>query len=210
MPDKSHRHWFSRGYLPHLDAGAVVQSVTFRLADSLPREVLERLKTSSFDDAERFRFIEALIDRGSGSAVLRHPEFAGVVENALKYFDGERYRLLAWVIMPNHVHVLIEQVEGFRLDRILHAWKSFTANRINMLRGVRGRLWAREYYDRFIRDPAHFESAVAYIRSNPVKAGLVARAEDWPWLGPTGASPGAPASCRQAAAWKAALPVRTP
>jgi REP element-mobilizing transposase RayT len=184
MPDKARRCWFSRCYLPHFDAGAVVQSVTFRLADSLPREVLERLRTSNFDDAKRSRVIEALIDRGSGSAVLRRPEFAGVVENALNCFDGERYRLIAWVIMPNHVHVLIEQMEGFRLDGILHAWKSFTANRINTLCGLRGKLWAREYYDRFIRDPAHFESAVAYIRNNPVKAGLVARAEDWPWLGP--------------------------
>jgi REP element-mobilizing transposase RayT len=182
MAKDTHRHWYSRGYLPHFDNGAVVQAVTFRLADSLPLHLLEQLNAQVGDVRLRFRFIDGWMDRGSGAAILRHPQYAAIVEDALRFFDGKRYRLLAWVIMPNHVHVMIEQMD--RLDTILHSWKSFTANRINALRDVRGKVWAREYYDRFIRDPAHFENALAYISNNPVKAGLVRSADDWPWLGP--------------------------
>jgi REP element-mobilizing transposase RayT len=182
MEKDAHRHWYRRGYLPHFDQRAVVQVVTFRLADSLSHHLLEQLSAHGSDGPSRFRSIDGWIDRGAGAALLRHPQYAAIVEDALKFFDGKRYRLLAWVIMPNHVHVMIEQID--RLGAILHSWKSFTANRINALRGVRGKVWAREYYDRFIRDAAHFENAVAYIRNNPVKAGLVQNAEDWPWLGP--------------------------
>jgi len=116
--------------------------------------------------------------------MLRDPVSARIVENALGFFDGERYRLLSWVIMPNHVHVLIEQIPGYRLGDIVHSWKGFTAKQINHLRGRQGAFWAPDYYDRFVRDAVHFESALAYIRNNPVKAGLVAVPEDWPWIGP--------------------------
>jgi putative transposase len=184
MSDDPHRHWYRRGYLPHFDAGATVQTVTFRLADSVPRIVLKQLAASTADKMKRFGRIEAVMDRGAGAAILRDSRCALIVENALQYFQGERYRLLAWVIMPNHVHVLIEQKQGSRLDAVVHSWKSFTAKRINAVRGKHGAVWAREYYDRYVRDAAHFENAFAYVRNNPVKAGLVARPEDWPWMGP--------------------------
>jgi len=119
-----HRFWHRRGYLPHFDAGAVVQSITFRLADSLPRHVHETIVASSRTESETRARIEALIDHGRGACVLRRTDCAGIVENALKYFDGSRYRLLAWVIMPNHVHVLIEQIEGHRLSDVVHSWKT--------------------------------------------------------------------------------------
>jgi REP element-mobilizing transposase RayT len=183
MLDREHRYWHRRGYLPHFDAGAIVQALTFRLADSLPKRVVEQLNSVS-DLRVRFRNIETRMDLGVGACVLREPQCARIVESALHHFDGKRYRLLAWVVMPNHVHLLIEQMAGWPLERLIHSWKSFTAKEINRARGTSGSVWARDYYDRFVRDGAHFENALAYIRNNPVKAGLVGRSEDWPWIGP--------------------------
>lgn len=120
-----------------------------------------------------------LLDEGRGSCVLRDSSNARIVADALNFFDGERYKLLAWVIMPNHVHAIIEQIEGYRLDKIVHSWKSFTAKEINQRLGQDGRFWARDYFDRYIRDEGHYLNAVYYIENNPVKAGLVRLAEEW-------------------------------
>jgi putative transposase len=122
-----------------------------------------------------------MIDGGRGACALRNPAIAAIVQDALWHFDGERYRLMAWAIMPNHVHVLTEQIEGHRLADFVHAWKSFTAKAANKNLGRTGALWAPEYFDRYIRDQAHFDAAVHYIHHNPVKAGLVPRAEEWRW-----------------------------
>lgn len=177
----SHRFWHQRGYLPHFDAGDVVQSVTFRLADSLPRRLVDSITASSTTDSQQRARIEALIDGGRGLCVLRRKDCGAIVENALKYFDGERYRLLAWVIMPNHVHVVIEQIEGYRLSDVVHSWKSYSANEINACLRKSGPLWAPDYFDRFIRNEEHYSSVLHYIENNPVKAGLATRAEDWPF-----------------------------
>lgn len=174
-----HRGWHERGYLPHFDAGAVVQTVTFRLADSLPRELYEKISVVAVNPINRFFALEREIDRGLGSSLLAESYHAAAVENALNHFDGERYKLLAWVVMPNHVHVMIEQIAGHPLSRIVHSWKSFTANTINKQQNTSGRLWAPDYFDRFIRNEDHFTRARHYIEQNPVKAGLAARAEDW-------------------------------
>ena len=121
--------------------------------------------------------------------------FSCLVENALLYFDGKRYRLFAWVVMPNHVHVLVELFEDHTLDQILHSWKSYTATEANNILGRRGQFWYREYYDRYIRNEAHFARAVEYIHNNPVAAGLVSRAEDWRF-----------SSARKYKDWTAAIP----
>jgi len=177
--------WHSRGYLPHWESGEVAQSITFRLADSLPAIVLERLRDelARFADDDqtlkrRIRIEEAL-DRGRGSAVLRNPDIAAVVEDALLHFDAQRYRLHAWCIMPNHVHVLATPLADWRLSQLTHAWKSFTAKKVNASLGKSGVLWAAEYHDRAIRDDAHYATAVAYIAANPVKANLCAKPQDW-------------------------------
>jgi REP element-mobilizing transposase RayT len=175
---RRHRGWFDRGFLPHFDGGAVVQTITFRLADSLPRELYKHILGLA-DDAERQILLHRLIDEGRGSCLLSTPENAGIVADALSFFDGERYKLLAWVIMPNHVHAMIEQIEGHRLDRIVHSWKSFTAKQINRRLNSEGRIWARDYFDRYVRDERHYLNAICYIENNPVKAGLVRLAEDW-------------------------------
>jgi len=174
--------WYSRGYLPHLDTPHLLQSVTFRLADSLPKEVIERLSEDrTRGDVERRRRIEQYLDAGHGACWLRRPEIARIVEDVLLHFDGERYRLLAWVVMPSHVHVLIETMHGFPLAGVVKSWKSFSAVKANSALGRSGRFWARDYFDRYIRDDGHFLAVKEYIENNPVKAGLVGRALDWPF-----------------------------
>jgi REP element-mobilizing transposase RayT len=175
----AHKFWHRRGYLPHFDAGAVVQSITFRLADSLPRHLYVMAEASSKSDIVRQRRLDSLIDNGYGACLLRDPTCATLVESALGHFDGERYRLLAWVIMPNHVHAMIEQMEGYRLGDVIRSWKWFTSQRINASRQSSGRIWAKDYFDRYIRDERHFANALSYIEDNPVKAGLASRPEDW-------------------------------
>jgi REP element-mobilizing transposase RayT len=99
-------------------------------------------------------------------------------------FDGSRYQLHAWVVMPNHVHVIIEPLGSHSLQKVVHSWKSFTAKRMRgaaMLLESHGRVWQPEYFDRFIRDEKHYRAAVEYIHENPVKAGLAANAENWEW-----------------------------
>ena len=83
--------------------------------------------------------------------------------------------------MPNHAHVVVQQVQGWPLAHVVHGWKSFTANQINRTLGRSGRAWLREYYDRFMRDNEHLATTVAYVEANPVDAGLVLRPEDWIW-----------------------------
>ncbi len=177
----SHKEWYSRGYIPHFDHPGLIQGITFRLADSLPfhvrKSMAEELKNAD-NSAQRARF-ETYMNAGYGACYLRDPRIASLVENALLHFDGARYRLIAWVIMPNHVHVLIETFEGYPLGNILHSWKSYTAKEANRILGRTGQFWFREYFDRYIRDERHLGRAIRYIHNNPVKAGLADKPEDW-------------------------------
>jgi putative DNA methylase len=182
-----HKGWYSRGYLPHFDAGETPQFVTFHLDDSIPVVVRERwaeeLKTlpTNAAEKERRRRIEAYLDRGEGEAWMRVAAVADIVEEALLHFDGERYLVHGWAVMPNHGHTLFTPREEYTLDQILHSWKSYTAHEANKLLKRSGRFWAVESYDRYIRNEEHFMSVLAYIESNPVKAGLCERPEDWRW-----------------------------
>jgi putative transposase len=178
---RPHRGWHERGYLPHFDAGAVAQTVTFRLADSLPREFYEKAAAVAANDIERASLLERGIDQGRADCILSDPKNADIVRCALHHFDGERYRMLAWVIMPSHVHVLIEQIEGHPLTTILHSWKSYSAHAINKARGSGSRVWSPDYFDRYVRDEGHYADAKYYIEFNPVKARLVGKPEDWPY-----------------------------
>ena len=125
--------------------------------------------------------MEEYLDAGYGTCWLRRPEVATLVEGALLHFDSKRYRLLAWCVMPNHVHALSEMIEGFPLGDVLHSWKSFTSHRANEILEREGEFWERDYLDRYIRNAEHLEAAIAYIEENPVKAGLVKLKTDWPW-----------------------------
>jgi len=107
--------------------------VTFHLADSLPKEVLARIagEVAALPEEEQAveqrKRAEAWVDAGHGSCVLRVPVVARKVEEALLFFDGERYRMIAWVVMPNHVHALFEPVNGWTVAKIVASWKKFTA-----------------------------------------------------------------------------------
>lgn len=183
--------WYYSGAAPHRDVPGVLQFITFRLADSLPQTVLRRLREEAervpLGQRERFRrrSIESWLDAGLGSCVLARPEVAAMVRDTLLHHDGERYRLVAWCIMPNHIHVLIEP--RYSLPRIIQTWKSVTtrwvlSNSERLQLGVvAGNLWMRDYWDRFIRDEQHFQTAIHYIHQNPVKAGLCVSAEQWRW-----------------------------
>jgi REP element-mobilizing transposase RayT len=177
--------WHSRSYLPHFEGGSIPQEVTFRLTDSFPSELLQRWRNELAclpqrqAEAERRKRIEAYLDLGAGEALLRDPRAAGMVEKALLYFDAVRYRLHAWVVMPNHVHALFTPQNGFTLSSILHSWKSFTAKEANRILSKHGQFWQEEYFDRYVRSEEHYSVAIDYIEMNPVKAGLSPCKEDW-------------------------------
>ena len=175
-PAHTPKYWHSRGYLPHCDVPGLLQFITFRLADSLPADALEGLCQDSDNQHSR---IEALLDAGYGDCYLRSPEIADIAENALLHFDGQRYLLLAWCVMPNHLHVLMQTRENWPLSTILHSWKSFTANAINRHLERNGEVWMADYFDRFIRDDLHLAAVIEYIHGNPVKAGLVDDERVW-------------------------------
>ena len=220
--------WHSRGYLPHFESAQAIQHVTFHLADSLPQSTLRRFEEElkflppEKRDAQRRNRIDAWIDAGHGSCILRDPRVAAMVQASLLFFDAQRYRLLAWVVMPNHVHTLFQPLDPWSVAAIVASWKKFTARRIRDRSWARQSpdgqsdswerqspdwrrvswerrspdrhseqsrqpactpkpVWAREYWDRYIRDEQHFQRTISYIHSNPVRAGLVPEAERWPW-----------------------------
>jgi putative transposase len=133
---RPHKGWHERGYLPHFDSAAT-QTITFRLADSLPREAFEEAVAASADD--------------------------------------------------------FEQIAGFPLGEVVHSWKSFTAKAINKRQGSTGAVWAPDYFDRFIRDEAHYAVAIRYIEDNPIKAGLAHGAAEWPFSSARERAGGSPA-----------------
>jgi carbamoylphosphate synthase large subunit/REP element-mobilizing transposase RayT len=176
--DKTRRH------LPHWEQDGCTYFVTFRLADSLPvgqlatwREELEAWHHhhpqpwdfKTFREYElRFRDgPEKWMDQGHGECLLARPELRTLVANALRHFDKDRYILDSFVVMPNHVHVLVKPLSGHSLHDILHAWKSFTAHQINKALSRSGNLWMEESHDRITRDWDNLIDFRDYIASNP-------------------------------------------
>jgi REP element-mobilizing transposase RayT len=174
-----HKFWHSRGYLPHCDTPGLLQFITFRLNDSLPAQVLYRLMRETGDEVQKLKRIEVLLDAGHGECLLRQHAVANIIEDALPHDDGQRYSLLAWCVMPNHVHVLVETRADNPLPTLVQSWKSYTARLINRHLGRTGTVWMRDYFDRYIRDDYHLAAVIAYIHSNPVKAGLVSNEHEW-------------------------------
>lgn len=185
--------WRHRGYIPHFDMPGAVQTITFRTVDSIPSDKFEAWKkelgmweanpTLRPDESRMAQLrerIERYMDECHGACVLRNPTLAKIVEDAFLHFDGERYRLLAWCVMPNHVHVMIEPLAGHLVGALVHSWKTFTAMEINKYLGQTGPFWQDDYFDRYIRNKNHYEAAKEYIEQNPVAANLVAKAKDWP------------------------------
>jgi REP element-mobilizing transposase RayT len=179
--------WRSRGYLPHFDGRAIPQFVTLHLFDSVPYAVLNKwrreLQTS---DSPRNRIllhrrIERYLDLGYGQSFMKDQRIATIIQDVLMDSDNKSYRLFAWVVMPNHVHMLATRFEEFTLAGIMQSFKSITAHRANKALNRQGRFWMEEYFDRYIRNAEHFQKTIRYIEANPVKAGLCSRPEDWPF-----------------------------
>ncbi len=177
------------GWLPHWRQASKLYFVTFRLNDSVAQDRLRawteenRIWLSCHPQPwsdhdwkeyhERFtERMEAFLDAGYGSCVLALPDIGKLTEDALHHFDGNRYRLGDYVVMPNHVHVLVQPAGDQDLSSILHSWKSFTAKQANQLRGTSGAFWQDEYFDHLVRSEAQYNKFCRYILENPSQANL--------------------------------------
>ncbi|HKS36236.1 MAG TPA: transposase, partial [Verrucomicrobiae bacterium] len=177
------------GWLPHWRQQSKLYFVTFRLNDSVAqgdlsawreeKRIWESHHPKPWTDADWAEYhqrfterMEQLLDAGYGSCALAKPEVGERVEAALRHFDGSRYRLGDFVVMPNHVHVLVQPAGDAELSTIMHSWKSFTAKRANARLGTSGIFWRDEYFDHLVRSEAQHEKFRAYIHENPIGPGL--------------------------------------
>jgi REP element-mobilizing transposase RayT len=163
--------WRERGYLPHRDELGLIQFVTFRLADAFPVELRSEwealLKTEN--GRQRRVDLETYLDKGHGACHLRRFDIAKIVQDSLCFRHGEDYELRAWVIMPNHVHLLFKVLD-VPMARLMDAWKGYTAKQANKVLNRRGKFWQDGYWDTFMRDEGHEKQSRKYIESKP----------DWP------------------------------
>jgi REP element-mobilizing transposase RayT len=176
--------WHGRGYLPHFEGGEIAQTINLHLADCLPKRVLERwhqeiARDPTINVSVVRKRIERYLDQGNGSCALRDKRVAKMVQDSLLHFNGERYCLSAWVVMPNHVHLLLTPKSLWPLSQIMKLFKSYTSHEANRILDRRGQFWMEDYFDRYVRDARHFANAISYIENNPVKAGLCQIASDW-------------------------------
>jgi REP element-mobilizing transposase RayT len=200
----------TRGYLPHVKREGARYFVTFRLADSLPTDVLLKIQAQRANRLTRFnaqaeaakelgtaspqsdtleaierdyyRELERYLDCGCGECWLRRPEIAELVANALRFFAGERYQLNAWVVMPNHIHVVMWPLPNHTLSTIMQSWKRFTAREANkLLRRTGQTFWQPESFDHWIRNDEEHARCCRYVVNNPVKTKLCKTPEDWRW-----------------------------
>src|SRR5688572_33142146 len=103
--DRTDYGWHDRGYLPHFDGPEQTQFVTFRLFDSMPQELLQVWRREETDDVRFRKRIETYLDAGYGACWLRNEQVASMIRESLRFHDGKKYKLIAWVIMPNHIHL---------------------------------------------------------------------------------------------------------
>jgi REP element-mobilizing transposase RayT len=182
--------------LPHWQQEGRTYFITFRLGDSLPREKLNQwhderktwLRAHGLRSIEQFekapektrhefhqRFTaqwHAWLDAGSGACVLRAPAVREIVVGVLLGNHGARYDLDAWVVMPNHAHVLLTPRGNWKLGVILQSWKGGSSRAINLHLGRSGSLWQSESYDHIVRSEEQLEHYRRYIADNPIKAKL--------------------------------------
>ncbi len=185
---------------PHWSQAGAVVFVTFRTADSIPAEVIDRWEREkhdwmqrrghsttqhwsqvlpTLDDRERPEFNqrfhrshEDFLDTCHGRCLLRRPELAQIVADSLLHFDGERYRMGDFVIMPNHAHLLAAFATPEAMERQFDSWLHYTAFRIHQCIGERGHFWQQEPFDHLVRSVEQYEYLRTYIADNPSKARL--------------------------------------
>ena len=192
----------SRGVLPHLKREGASYFATFRLAGTLPKEVLMQFKAEReaivaqaeaaqrpltwHEQEELFRWYSARVDNhldaGHGDCWLGRPKVADSMASTIRYHAGERFILHAWVVMPNHVHAVLRPHLGWTLSRILKSWKGFSAREANrILKRTGTAFWQVESFDHLIRDDNDLHHACHYVAMNPVNARLCKQPEDWKW-----------------------------
>jgi putative transposase len=194
--------------LPHIQPPGAMLFVTYRLAGSVPQTVIRQLLAERdaqekqiariADPAQRsqqtavmhkklFARWDNVLDKAeSGPMWLKEPAAAQIVVDSLHHLDGEKYALDCFCVMSNHTHAVFEPLQKedgtyVALPRIMHSLKGFTAVSINGILNRTGRFWQHESYDHVVRDEAELNRIRRYVLNNPVKAGLVEKAEDWPW-----------------------------
>lgn len=186
----------SGAYLPHWTKEGAIYHVRLRLSDSLPQTTLDawekereelvkkaadtgRTLTKAEQAQLEFLFsekVENYLDAGYGACWLQQSPIAMLVRDTLTYFDGDHYKLLAWCIMPNHVHIILQPLTE-NLSTILHSWKTYTGNKANRLLKRSGAFWQREYFDRIARNQEDLERMTEYVWNNPENANL----KNWKW-----------------------------
>jgi REP element-mobilizing transposase RayT len=177
--------WYSRGYLPHFDGGEIPQFITARLFDSLPQNILQKfqleLERKGIENIEyeMRKQIEGFLDKGYGGCFLRDAKIAKIAADALLFHAEKKYKLIAWVVMPNHIHFLAVPFKDIELAEITHSIKSYTAKEANKVLNRTGKFWQRESFDRYIRNYEHFIKTIDYIENNPVKAELCKSFSEW-------------------------------
>ncbi|MEO8376790.1 MAG: transposase [Candidatus Sumerlaeota bacterium] len=182
--------WRSCGQVPHFDGVKCVEHLTFHLADSVPDEMLNRFHEElesvpiSKRATELWSDVQEWADGSHGCCYFRDPRAALAVQNVLLLCDGERCLLFAWMIMPNHVHVFIQPQGEWTSAKLIADCKEQCLEQLVKVDGLqidRGACWQEEYWESFLRDEAQFKQAVERVHNDPVRAGLVERACDWPW-----------------------------
>jgi REP element-mobilizing transposase RayT len=181
--DKQAEHHIYYGKLPHWRQDSVCYFVTFRCADSIPQAkikqwliqrdewLLEHPKPRTEQEITEYnrlfsRRIEIWLDRNYGHCFLADKKCHEIVNNALLYFNEERYRLWAYTVAANHVHLLIEPLQSHQLARIIQSIKSYTANELNKATGNRGQFWQKEYFDHIVRSEEQLMRFIKYIRNH--------------------------------------------
>ena len=186
--------------LPHWTREGAPNYVTMRLGDALPavlmqayrdeiREriaLLERRLGRPADEWERADVrrrcagrVERYLDAGHGECLLRLPEAARVVRDAIRWYADERYGLDAWCVVPNHAHLILTPCPGWDLEKILYDLKHASSRLVNQALGRRGSLWQNESFDHLVQNAESLERFRGYILRNPSEAGL----RDWPFVG---------------------------
>ena len=191
-PNMEHRLKYKPKRLPHWDFGDVAQTITYRLADSVSQSEYDKIQVEANNvlPEQRDRYVRTCVEKfihenRYGSCCLNNPHAAKIVIDAWYFYAGDWYDLYEWVVMGNHVHVLIRQYEGHRLGDIVGSWKSYTSKKISFLLNLPQPIWREGYWDRMIRDEGHFEKAKQYILNNPQKSGY----NNWPYISGGLASP---------------------
>ncbi|MGH2272716.1 transposase [Anaerohalosphaeraceae bacterium U12dextr] len=178
----------TRSKLPHWSQHGKLHFVTFRLSDSIPQHRLEQIQRERLEwkknhplpytDEQWHEYqslfssrIDEWLNAGRGECLLARPEYADIVREALLYYEGQRYYLDYWVIMPNHVHVLLMPLAPYALKGLLHSWKSYTANRFMKLDGRKRQIWQHESFDHIVRSPAQLNRFRKYIVDNHNQSG---------------------------------------